>query len=492
MTTTVIEGLHNGIASYSMTGEGICTGTLMFGVGFRNEPATLAGVTHLVEHLVLRMVHPMPMYHGGKVDVDSVEFHASGEAAEVAGYLNAIAAAIVGFSEVSEESLTLEKSVLEAEDPAAFARASSGLLTYRFGTNGLGAGHFGAPASTGLSRDETIAWVRQWFTAGNAAVTFTAALPSSLDIRLPPGAAIDRGPDEALITTPTVIRSAKAGVALSFIVPPDNAPLLGEAVRYELLDRLSHTGGLIYSVDIITTVIDAGHCQLDLILDPVDRNVPAVFTGAVTAIRDVAATGLGTDAVRSARNAMQAEMGWQGNIPTFDYMYRRAVDQLLGRTTLTPQEWLARAAAITPSDLTAVLAASMRSLIVAVDRDAKVRKGDVKALNLALDPFDIWQRQAAGPQEPQGAHQAWRHKRSKTVMWFSATHLLKRESGKTKSIALADVAVVGNRNCGCISLLDRRGRTAELSMDDWRQGKKLRKALLSAFPAEVIRTFPED
>lgn len=115
MMNTVITAPHNGISSYSLNRAGICTGTLVFGVGFRDEPAAMAGITHLVEHVLLRMVHPMPLYHGARVDVDSVEFHAIGESDVVGGFFNALADAIVSFASVSEQALVLEKSVVEAE-----------------------------------------------------------------------------------------------------------------------------------------------------------------------------------------------------------------------------------------------------------------------------------------------------------------------------------------------------------------------------------------
>jgi hypothetical protein len=65
-------------------------------------------------------------------------------------------------------------------------------------------------------------------------------------------------------------------------------------------------------------------------------------------------------------------------------------------------------------------------------------------------------------------------------------------SGKTKTIFLADIAVVGDRSCGCISLMDQRGRSSDLNMDEWKAGKKLRRQLLEAFPPEIIRSFPEE
>lgn len=165
------------------------------------------------------MVHPMTLWHGGRVDTDVVEFHATGDGADAAYFLNAIAAAIVSFPAISEQDLKIEKLIVEAENPAAFGRVSSGLPTYRFGMSGPGAGHFGAPSTSGLSRAEVIDWARRWLTAENAAVTFNGVLPDSLDIRLSQGGRIVREHHEPLTMAPTVIRSAKDGVALSLIVP---------------------------------------------------------------------------------------------------------------------------------------------------------------------------------------------------------------------------------------------------------------------------------
>src|SRR5690348_13902346 len=114
MRQMVTKSSHKRMPSYSVDRGGIFTGSLIFGVGFRDEPVTLAGITHLVEHAVLRMVQPVTLWHGGSVQMDSVEFYACGEADAVAGYLNAIAAAVSGFTAMREEDLALEKSIMEA------------------------------------------------------------------------------------------------------------------------------------------------------------------------------------------------------------------------------------------------------------------------------------------------------------------------------------------------------------------------------------------
>jgi hypothetical protein len=96
------------------------------------------------------------------------------------------------------------------------------------------------------------------------------------------------------------------------------------------------------------------------------------------------------------------------------------------------------------------------------------------------------------PQNSPDGQSRWRNKTSKAALDVTETHLLKLESGKTKSIRLADIVLVGDRSCGCVSLLDRRGRSTEIHTDDWKDSKKLRRKLLSMFPTEIIRDFPEE
>ncbi|MFE4837577.1 hypothetical protein ACFRAU_23205 [Arthrobacter sp. NPDC056691] len=462
----------------------------------RDEPPALAGITHLVEHLLLRMVQPVTVLHGGTVTTDSLQFYASGRPEDVAGFLNAIAAAALTLEAVTEEDLTLEKSVLEAEDPHKFSTVSSGLLTYRFGTNGVGAAHFGAPATAGLTKAETIEWAGRWLTAGNAAVTFTGPLPASLDIRLPTGVPVRHHQDPPLVTAPTLIKSRKRGIAVSLLVPSRDAGLLCEALRYELLARLRHSRGLIYSVENFTTPIDDRLSQLDLILDPVQANtVPALQEGVLT-LRGIAEAGFSKDAAQSARNALVSELGWDEYVPQ-DYLDQLAIDGLLGRSTPDRQELLDRATIMSAAELTKMLRNSSGSLIIALDKSVKLRKTDAAKLGLAIDGYEIWQplkdTEADHPaEESDGGHPTWRHKSSGATLTLSPTRLIRRASGKATTVSLADVAVVGDRSCGCVSLMDRRGRSSELNMDEWKASKKLRRKLLEAFPSGIIRSFPED
>ncbi|MGL3804527.1 hypothetical protein ACSYDW_00355 [Paeniglutamicibacter sp. R2-26] len=489
-------GLHNNIASYATDRSGLCTGTLIFGVGLRNEPATLAGITHLVEHVVLYMAEHFPLHLGGVVDEDSVKFHATGDAEEVAQFLNAVAAAVSGFSSVPEEVFSREKSVIEAEDPSAFCTVSNGLLTNRFGASGLGASQMGASSTTGIRLSEAVEWVERWFTAENAAVTFSGRIPESLDIRLPSGRAQFRETHSQIIDSPTVVRSPKAGVAFSLLVPTVFSSLLGEALYRELHSRLRRTRGLIYSVTVLTTRIDEHRNQLDLVLDPLPANVRTTFGAGMAALEDIAKHGFSGDAVEFARNALRVELAWEDGIAS-TYLDQLAVDGLLGRSTPTLDELHRRIAVQSGEELTSVLGGALPTLLVAVDSNFKIGRKDAAAWGLASDPFDIWQREwEQGVNAPTEVDldglTPWRNKSGKAALWLTTDRLVKKKGGKTRSIDLSEVAVVGSRQCGCISLTARRGRSTEFVPDDWKRAKSLRRALLRSFPAEIVREFPEE
>lgn len=144
---------------------------------------------------------------------------------------------------------------------------------------------------------------------------------------------------------------------------------------------------------------------------------------------------------------------------------------------------------LTAKGLTASLVGSMESLMVAVAGFAKPRRKHAAAHGLAFDRSRIWQDTETA--ESNG-HRTWRTKGSEDTLWLSPDRVLKRSGNKTKAIALADVALVGDRSCGCVCLIDLRGRSTEVDVSEWKRSKKLRRALLGAFPAEIVRAFPAD
>lgn len=488
MSQKVHRGIHHGIPTYSLKGGGPCNGKLHFGVGMRDEPAVLAGITHLVEHVLLRMVQPQTVLHGGTTDTESVELWASGEPEDVAAFLNAIAIAVSRFQEVSAEDIELEKVVIHAEDPNAFRAVSSGLYGYRFGAADLGNAHFGASATQSLDCSEVLSWAQQWFVAENAALTFTGEIPESLDVELPSGRPPERTPAMPLLKEPTLVVSRKDGVALSLLVSDADAGMLAEALRYELLARLRHDRGLIYSVVDFQATVDAGTVQLDLILDPTTSNILTAFDAATAALHDIARSGFSGEALDCARKARTSELEYGRSVPDW-HLDRLAVRGLRGWSTPGLKTVIRHMESTTADSLSASLAASMGSLVVAVAGYAKPRRKHAAAHGLALDRFRIWQdADTTGP----NGHQAWRAKDSEAVLWLTPEQLVRQDRKGAKAVALADIVLVGDRSCGCVCLLDRSGRSTEFDADEWRKGKSLRRALLAAFPGGTVRALPAD
>jgi hypothetical protein len=456
----------------------------------------MAGVTHLVEHVVLRLAQPLPEIHGGFVNEDSITFFASGTEETIARFLNKVALSISGIAAVTDDDIRLEKQIVQAEDPRAFHHASSGLLSYRFGFRGIGVAAFGTPTMHSLSRTEIIEWAQRWLTTENGALSFTGGVPSDLDVALPSGSRSSRAPLPSAETTPRLVESSKAGVALSILVPVELVDLLGAGLSHELFARLRHSRGLIYSVKLLTTRIDSGSSQLDLVLDPIERNVEAALHASVDAIRDVAERGFSAEAVDSARATVTTDVSFDragGSV----YLDSFTIDGLRGRVTPTHSELLNTAASLTPEKLTDVLVASLPTLIVAVQDDAEVSKKVIRALALPVDRHSIWRRHKGERAESEhkrmrNNQKPWRARSSKNRIWLTGSHLLGRNGGKLSSILLSDIVVVGDRECGCVCLVDRFGRSTDLDMSDWARGKELRRRLLEAFPPEIVRVFPAD
>lgn len=141
---------------------------------------------------------------------------------------------------------------------------------------------------------------------------------------------------------------------------------------------------------------------------------------------DYSIHGFGANAILNARRSLEAELAWDDNSAAFAYLGPLAIDRLLERPASSPTELLDRVAVISPDKPNEVLRSALGSLIVAVDKDARVKKKDAKALGLTLDPYEIWQPpphvgDEEALQKSVDGHRVWGHKSSKTLVWLTQT-----------------------------------------------------------------------
>ncbi len=146
---------------------GPLTGTFHVGVGTRDEPLHLLGVTHLMEHLVFRRMAPLTMLHNGEGGSDSVTFWACGTPEEVVTFLNALPGAFAGLADATDAELASELSVIGVEQGRS-PYFRGGMALYRHGASGLGRAHLGSPTLETITLEE----VRPGLATGSPATTW--------------------------------------------------------------------------------------------------------------------------------------------------------------------------------------------------------------------------------------------------------------------------------------------------------------------------------
>lgn len=510
---------HHGIALHTL-GHGtapqsdICTGTLIFSVGTQDEPLKLLGITHLVEHMILGALEHFPLPHGAVVDHESVQFHATGKPADVASYFQALAHTISTFAQLTPRDLRQAKMIIKAEDPAAYTEFSSGMLSYRFGAQGPGLAHLQTPTLDAITGDETISWVGSWLNTEHAALSFTAQAPAQLNVKLPLGTPHARTGLIPARQKPALVASPLLGVALSLLVPGTYASPFADALEYELIQTLRATDGLIYSVNQLIyplhnstltaapTLEQEALYQVDLVLDPLPENTLPVLKRSVLELRRIAKQGFSTDAIIYARTVLATNLAFDE--PTAaNYLDRYTTDSVAGRRTpereTIANKFLGTSVNALANELNEVLDHALSSLIVAYDDTFTVSRKQAAKLGLERDTFSIWQRSSTqrngtGPvfnHDAGDVEESWVHRSTKEKLILTGTQLLKKKSNKSLFIELETIALVGERACGCLCLIDDLGRRTEIDTAQFKRSKSLRQAVLARFEKKIIRQFPE-
>ena len=491
MVTSVSRSNVDGVRVYQADLSGVCCGTLVFGVGKRDEPATLSGITHLMEHLLFRLMEPISIEHSAVVGDNSLTVYASGSADEVGQFFSDFTKAIARLGEVTEQDLKFEKRIVRIENPNGFDEPSAGLLTYRYGLHGVGLANFGAPSTIDMTRQEVIDWAARWLRAENTSVAFSQTLPATLDLRLPRGPVAHSKQGTTLLATPALVASAKGGVALSLLVPRDDVDLLQIALEHELFMSLRHRRGLIYDVATFTTPVDGELSELVFVLDPEDKHIDTTARVVSETLKEIAAAGFTKPAVDSARihGSAQAQRTFAG----LDYLDRLAEDGLHEWPTRSPEQSIEDAKGVTSASLTGVLVGSAASAIIAYNEDESLSKRTLKSLALTVTRLTPWQPvdDELSQAEIRTAESKWQGKRGKSTLIVTDNALFNVEAARTRRILFEDVVMVGDRPCGCLTLVDYRGRSIELQAGNWKRMKSLKRRLIEVVDPSLVRIFPK-
>ncbi|WP_346048198.1 hypothetical protein [Actinomadura chokoriensis] len=234
MTQTVVDGVPV-FWGEGPPGDDDYWAVLMFRVGRADETLAGAGLTHLVEHLVLHAVGDADYHHNGAVDDSTAMFVTHGEPAQVATFLKAVCESLAA---LPMERLEAEKNILRTEAEGRDIGPAGQLLLWRYGAATYGLSGYAEHGLASFTADDVREWTARWFTRNNAALALVGGPPpEGLTLPLPEG---ERRPlpepSSALPRTPAYFNAAVNGVALTGIVPSTAAA----GFYGDILDRRLH------------------------------------------------------------------------------------------------------------------------------------------------------------------------------------------------------------------------------------------------------------
>lgn len=480
-------------------GTGPTVASLVVGVGQRDEPAHLAGITHLTEHLLFRLAEPDALFTDGVTDVSTVSFSASGSLGEAVAFLGRITLAIRNIRDLTDEQINLERKILEAEMAMSYHEAIPSLATVRFGTKGFGLAGAGNPAVATITRHEVIDWVETWFTADNALVTIVGHLDGEAALTLPLGTSPRpaRIKDVASITTPVIVPSVKAGVALSLLVSVDDAASLDHALWWEFIQSLRLDRGLCYSVEVHVNRIDQDLASLDVILDPVPDRTGETVVAAITLLRTIADTGFSPAAIERVRQSVAMTRLNPDDVSRLQ-LENLVGERLLGYSSCDVDEDLARGATVDSKQLGETLRGSLDSLIVMYDEDAEV--GDLAALTgIGVDELEpispISRTEFRSRARSQGSRR-WRSNLVPALSrgWATIDNGVLLFSGPMGgwAIDVASAVLLGRRpgENDVVMILGPDGRRFNVWAGDWWRGSSLLDAIVESASCDRVRHFP--
>ncbi|GAA4679273.1 peptidase M16 family protein [Frondihabitans cladoniiphilus] len=484
----------NGILVRSASVPGRCFGALTFGVGTRDEPVALAGITHLVLHLIEAEMGSDAAFRA-QIDENTLDFTTSGTAAQVTAALRRVAAIIGGLGGVGKSEIARQKHLMHVEEPGSYSSPGFDSATYRFGLDDLGVPAFGFPTLESLTKKDVLAWAGSWLTAENAAVAITKPVGATFDLDLPSGPVPIRRAPISTGETPALVPCNLAGARLSLVVDAASAEQLGEAIRAALKRRLSDEAGLVYSVDLATIPMDVSSTEIVFAIAPLEVDLPEAVRAAVLGLRDFAQDGVSDEALATAADVVRLGLG-SDPASIRDWLIEANEASLRGFVSPTRDEAVAAAAAFTPAFVAAALTAALPSLVVEFDDRADLgkvaKKLEIQVVALeALESFTpkAWKKATKDAR-------IW-EARKKTfpegltaVITAGGLFYDPAGQGDPQRLLFGDLVLVGERPTGQLRLVTVNGGELIVDPADWKQGKQFVKALRKAVPAELVREFP--
>ena len=343
---------------------------LMFRVGRADETLPRAGITHLLEHLVLHPLGLADYHYNGATAPVMTYFHMQGPEKDVAGFLSGVCSAL---RELPLHRLETEKAILRTEGGSRSPHVTEPMALWRHGARDHGLVSYPEWGLPMITPDDLLAWSARWFTRDNAVLWIAGRdVPAGLTLPLPAG---ERRPvppaSSALPVTPAWFGGESRAVALDAVVRRRTAASVFSGVlERELFRGLRQEGGLSYTAGTDYTPRGDGFAVITALADALPEKQDAVLGGFVDILAKMRVGRIeqaDIDAVVTKNtDALDNAEVYAARLPSY------AFGMLTGAAHPTVEELAVELKGVTAADVHAVAVEALDSalLMVPEGRDA--------------------------------------------------------------------------------------------------------------------------
>ena len=468
--------------------------TLVFGVGYEDATPATAGITHLVEHLVMRRVGHVAIPNNAESSLRSTSFYAVGPADQRVDFVARVCEAVTWLRGIDDADLDLERRTILSELGPSGVYAARDAISTRYGVRG--------PGLTAVVHARLLDWtaaeVREvavrWFHRGNAHLVSTTPLPDGVRVPLPDGPAVTRAAAPVPVVQGRTCSDADGtDLVLSgtcSTAAHETARALAASVLRDVLhETLRTTLGHVYSVSPLTLAVDPATDLWLLSMDPGPESVDDVLVAALDVVERLAAEGPAQAELDRTRTMVLHELDLSG--VRAGWLDAYASCTLRGLPLVTPDETRAVADGVTPADVRAVIHQFAAALLITLPaghapQDAvehRLEAFGAAPLDLYPDPEGRtgWAFARAillgGERGPvlsalRGGNRVHKGKLASAARGLKVVvlpdRLVLELPGAFWTIPFADLVLVGSEANGDLELVTSRGGVLTLSPRDFR------------------------
>jgi predicted Zn-dependent peptidase len=460
---------------------------LTFRVGRVDETAPNAGITHLVEHLILPASIGQPVDFNGSVDELFTSMWARGDAEHLLDFLVSVVELL---DRPPFDRLEVERRTLLAEEATQSYGGPRQAFALRYGPHGPGLTGYQEYGLRKVGASDVEKWIASRFARENAAVWISGVPPERLEIGLAAGGVrhepVVPAQLDALRTPAVYAYGYGTGVCISLLGARSRTTALAvDALTDGLVQRLRYELGLSYSIHGTTQAVSESLTQLTVTADVADSDLPRWLEEALEVVDRMVDAGpdpawleRAKDAWRRSDTEPASATGW---------VAWKADAELLGRPFQTHAEADAERDAVTPDDIAHYFADARPSLLVLGPHTTPVPAG--------FEEYPVTSdHRVEGKRHRPKRRLRERLRRSPTWAIVSADEGISLvDPAGSAHTALYDTAVVCLQRADERTLLSDDGFFVNLERADWTDADAIFDSIDAHMPEErVVRMDAED